>query len=183
MKQANADHFIINQEWVTPEIRAVQAGPEDVAAAQGLLFRTAQWLQSIGSKQWNQLLTGEDRHHIDEAVLRGDVFLFKKEERLAAIVILQQHASEWDRNLWGEDGHDTSVYLHRLAIDREFGGTGLGSAILHWALTGIRFQGKDRIRLDCIADNPGLNRLYSGAGFTLKGQHESGFNIYEKIVR
>lgn len=182
MEEAKNKTWIMGNEFLTPEIRAAQAGSGDIEAVKGLLVQTARWLQSKGSKQWHELLAGEDRHGVAEAVLRGDVFVFKKDEQLAAMVILQQHASGWDRTLWGEDGHDMSIYLHRLAISRDFAGEHLGQAILLWAETGIRFQGKDRIRLDCIANNPALNQLYSGAGFAYKGEHSSGFNIYEKVL-
>lgn len=168
---------------VKPGIRAVQAGAEDKAAVNGLMVQAAAWLQSKGSNQWHELLAGEDRHGVPEAVDRGDVFIFKKGEALAGMVILQQHASAWDRSLWGDEGHESSVYLHRLCINRDFAGEQLGSAILDWAVNGIRFPRKDRIRLDCIASVPALNRLYSGAGFEYRGPAPgASFNLYEKRV-
>ncbi|WP_309272910.1 GNAT family N-acetyltransferase [Paenibacillus sp.] len=173
--------YSITLQEVIPGVIAVQAGPEDKEAVNGLMLQTAAWLQSKGSKQWHELLAGEDRHRVPDAIDRGEVFIFKHDDTIAGMVILQQHASAWDRSLWGEEGHETAVYLHRLCINRDFGGKRLGDAILRWAEQGIRFPGKDRIRLDCISSVPDLNRLYGGAGFTYKGQAPSGFNLYEKM--
>jgi len=175
--------YRIIRDEIKPGIRAMQAGPEDKAAVNDLMVQAAAWLQSKGSKQWHELLAGEDRHGVAEAVDRGDVFVFKKDDTLAGMVILQQHASGWDRSLWGDEGHESAVYLHRLCINRSFAGEELGGAILHWAVNGIRFPRKDRIRLDCIATVPALNRLYSGAGFDYRGQAPGApFNLYEKQV-
>ncbi|GIP28224.1 putative N-acetyltransferase YesJ [Paenibacillus sp. J23TS9] len=177
----NTTKCIIIEQEIKPGIRAIQAGPEDKEAVNDLMVQAAAWLQSKGSKQWHELLAGEDRHGVTDAIDRGDVFIFKQDDTMAGMVILQQHASSWDRSLWGEEGHEPAVYLHRLAINREFGGEQLGSAILQWAEHGVRFPDKDRVRLDCIASVPALNQLYSGAGFTYKGQTPSGFNLYEKM--
>ncbi|MCJ8011908.1 GNAT family N-acetyltransferase [Paenibacillus sp. KQZ6P-2] len=177
----NTTKCSITEQEIMPGVRALQAGPEDKEAVNALMVQAASWLKSKGSRQWNELLAGEDRHGVADAIDRGDVFIFKQDDMIAGMVILQQHASNWDRSLWGEEGHETSIYLHRLAINREFAGKQLGSAILHWAEHGIRFPGKDRVRLDCIASVPALNRLYSGAGFEYKDQSPSGFNLYEKM--
>ena len=51
--------------------------------------------------------------------------------------MLLPEASGWDRRLWGDEGHEESVYLHRLAINRRFAGAGLGRTIMTWAETGV----------------------------------------------
>ncbi|TJY42265.1 GNAT family N-acetyltransferase [Cohnella pontilimi] len=162
------------------EFTASKAQLEDTDAVKRLLVRTAEWLKSKGSTQWSGLLHGEDYHDTAGAIRRGDVYVFHVGGVLAGTVILLQQPSAWDRDLWGDEGHEPSIYLHRLAINRELGGTGLGTRIMRWAETGIRFPGKDRIRLDCIADNPVLNRFYSGLGYEFKGTAPTGFNLYEK---
>lgn len=91
-----------------------------------------------------------------------------------------QQPGEWDLRLWGDGGHEGSVYLHRLAVRRDYAGGGLGTAIMDWALQGIDFPGKTRMRLDCIADNPGLNAFYLGLGYSFMGETDNGFCLYEK---
>ncbi|WP_139991844.1 MULTISPECIES: GNAT family N-acetyltransferase [Paenibacillus] len=168
------------------DIKVFQAKPEDTAEVLELLIQTAQWLKSKGSTQWGGLLHGVDSHQTPEAIKRGEVYIFIQGSVLVGMVMLMQQASAWDRELWGDEGHENSVYLHRLNINREAAGKDLGEAIVHWADSGIHFSGKDRIRLDCIANNEKLNRFYLNCGYTFIGSatNASGeFNKYEKLVK
>ncbi|WP_138756185.1 GNAT family N-acetyltransferase [Paenibacillus sinopodophylli] len=167
-----------------PDIEIFQARFEDTEAVQGLLIQKAEWLRSRGSQQWSGLLQGEDSHQTSEAIGRGEVYLFMQGSMLAGIVMLMQKASAWDLELWGDEGHASSVYLHRLAINRQAAGKNLGEAIVRWAASGIYFEGKDRIRLDCIASNAKLNAFYRSCGYGYKGSavHAMGeFSKFEKL--
>jgi ribosomal protein S18 acetylase RimI-like enzyme len=173
------------QEYINPDIRASQAQPDDTPAVTNLLVRTAEWIRSLGSTQWQGLLQGEDSHDTPAAIRRGDVFAFKSGDTLVGIMLLFRHPSAWDRELWGVEGHESSIYLHRLAINRDFAGRGLGEQMLRWADSGIEFPVKDRIRLDCMADIPYLKAFYRKAGYTFKGEaanHLGRFNLFEKGV-
>lgn len=157
-----------------------QATLEDAAEIQTLLIKTAEWLKSTGSTQWNQILAGKDSHDTGAAIERGEVFVFKHEGVIAAMVILMTEASPWDIKLWGaETNLSTSVFVHRLAINRDYAGLNVGSAVLDWIINGIHIEGKPLVRLDCIEGNDALFRLYSGAGFQFKGAIH-GFNLFEK---
>lgn len=172
--------FTMINEYVTPSIQASRAKPEEAHEAAELLVQTAKWLSGKGSTQWRGLLEGTDMHDMAGAARKGDVYLFRDGGILAGVAMLVREPSEWDRELWGPDGHEGAVYLHRLAINRAYGGQGLGRAILRWAETGIAFPGVNRIRLDCIGDNGTLNGLYRAAGYAYRGQAPNGFNLYEK---
>ncbi|MEB9895601.1 GNAT family N-acetyltransferase, partial [Bacillus cereus] len=136
--------FRIIEERVQDDIYASQAETADTEAIMSLLYRTAAWLNSKGSTQWNELLQGVDVHGMADSIAKGDVFVFKRGGDPAAVVMLLQQPSAWDRELWsslcdkGEAGHDDSIYLHRLAIDRAFAGSQLGHAVLRWVEAGIR---------------------------------------------
>jgi ribosomal protein S18 acetylase RimI-like enzyme len=161
------------------------AKPDDTEAVMSLLVKTAEWLLSKGSSQWNGLLRGEDSHNTPEAIKRGEVFIFKRDEDLVGMLMLMRNPSPWDLELWGDEGHDRAVYLHRLAINRDYAGNDTGSRMMQWVDKGIPFQGKDTIRLDCIADNQVLNSFYSGLGYEHKGAASNPigqFCIYEKKI-
>lgn len=172
--------FKIINEFVNEEVVAEQAKPSDTGAVMDLLKQTALWLKEQGSTQWNALLEGEDSHGTDQAVQRGDVFIFKHEEQVVGMVMLLQQPSDWDVDLWGDEGHEQAIYVHRLAISRAYAGKQLGRKIMEWVESGITFAGKTRIRLDCIAENSTLNRFYSSLGYEYMGLSESGFSKYEK---
>ncbi|MGO4548319.1 GNAT family N-acetyltransferase [Paenibacillus sp. 2TAB23] len=169
---------------IKPDIEVFRARPEDTEAVLQLLVQTAEWLRSKGSRQWSGLLQGEDSHQTPEAIKRGEVYLFMQGSMLAGIVMLMQKESAWDRELWGAEGHESAIYLHRLAINREAAGKNVGEAIVRWAASGIVFEGKDRIRLDCIANNAKLNAFYLNCGYAYKGTAVNAmgeFNKYEMM--
>lgn len=158
-------------------VRALSADTEDVMA---LLYNTAKWLQERGSAQWNALLQGQDTHSTADAILNGDVFLFKQEEQIAGMVILLTTPSPWDRMLWGINSVEDSVYVHRLAINRNYAGQHVGSEILAWIASGIKFPNKRSIRLDCMSGITALESFYRGAGFTCLGHTDNGYLRFEK---
>lgn len=167
------------------ETKAYQAKPEDTEAVLGLLRSTAEWLKSTGSTQWSGLLQGEDSHNTPEAIKRGEVYIFIQESILVGMVMLMQRASAWDRELWGDEGHESSIYLHRLNINRAAAGKHLGEQIVRFADSGIQFAGKDRVRLDCIANNLKLNAFYRSCGYAYKGLASNplgDFSKYEKLT-
>ncbi|WP_068613434.1 GNAT family N-acetyltransferase [Paenibacillus tuaregi] len=187
----------IMQADLNSDIRAFVAEIGDAEAVQGLMLATARWLHSKGSTQWGGLLKGHDDHNVPAAIDRGEVILFRNREdgKLAGMVLLQQQPSAWDRELWelgpeaAEDYNNpdhqgdpgTSIYLHRLMVNRSYAGTGLGRSILAWVETGAAYDGKDRIRLDCIAHNESLNLFYPSCGYTYVGGNGM-FNTYEKML-
>lgn len=175
--------YAIIQSRLDDRLTAEQAALSDLPQITELLLNTARWLQSQGSDQWSGLLRGEDSHRTPEAVRRGDVFVVKDGAVVAAMVMLLRKPSAWDIELWGDAERANAVYVHRLAINREYAGQGLGGKVLDWVSEGIRFPGVDRIRLDCIASNETLNAFYPRMGYTYVGESSNdlaSFSKYEK---
>ncbi|QJC53726.1 GNAT family N-acetyltransferase [Paenibacillus albicereus] len=162
--------------------------PATAAEASELLVGIARWLRGTGSSQWSGLLEGQDSHGLDDAVRRGEAVLFRdmqdgpgrEKGRPAGLVLLLRQPGGWDRELWGERGHEPYLYLHRLAVARAYAGSGLGRAILRWAREGAVHPGKKAIRLDCIAGNPKLEALYRSAGYASLGTSANGFCLFEQ---
>ncbi|GAF09464.1 GNAT family N-acetyltransferase [Paenibacillus pini] len=177
-----AEPFVITNTHLNQEITAAMAVHDDHEAVNGLLLQTATWLKSIGSTSGMRSSWEKISMILLAVFLAGKCLSSDRMMINVGVVILQPRANAWDRKLWGEDGHESSVYLHRLAIHRDYAGQDLGSDILQWALTGIQFAGKDRIRLDCIAGHEKLNALYLRNGFTLIETTPNGFNTYERLV-
>lgn len=155
---------------------ATEADRQDI---HNLLLQTARWLESRGSKQWSALLNGHDVHGTAEAVAAGNVFVFRRGNELSGMVILFAEPTVWDCELWAGEESEKAVYLHRLAIARAHAGSGLGSQILEWAISGICFAGREVMRLDCMAGVGALDRFYRSHGFDYLGERK-GFNIYQR---
>lgn len=149
-----------------------------------LLMDAAKWFQSKGSDQWSGLLEGIDSHRTDEAVTRGDVFIATQDDVIAGMVMLLQQPSDWDRNLWdlAKEAENEAVYLHRLATNRAFQNQQLGKEIFQWCQDSIRFSGIQKIRLDCLANNPFLNDFYQSNGFIYVGEKD-GYSLYEYMYK
>ncbi|MTH53950.1 GNAT family N-acetyltransferase [Bacillus mangrovi] len=158
--------------------KARVAGIEDYREAETLLKETAAWLKAKGSTQWNELAEG-DIPWLKESIDRGEIYLFFMENEAAGMVMLLRDPGEWDVALWGEDQEQRSIYLHKLITSVRHKGTGLGRIILDWVSDSRCFEGRDRIRLDCIESNHVLNEFYQAAGFVYKGS-SGGFCKYEK---
>ncbi len=151
------------------ETKAYLAKQEDTQAASGASGSTAEWLKSTGSTQWSGLLQGEDSHNTPEAIKRGEVYIFMQGSMLAGMVMLLQRESAWDAELWGEEGHESSIYLHRLNINRAAAGKNLGEQIVRWGRFRNPVCRKRSDWLDCIANNPKLNDFYRRCGYAYKG--------------
>lgn len=79
--------FKIENETIADGFYACPAVYEDAESITGLLVRTAEWLRDRGSNQWSGLLKGQDIHDITGSIEKGHVFVYKKDEELAAVVM------------------------------------------------------------------------------------------------
>ena len=177
------EKFTMQTNHLKEQFKMAQAKVEDTGNILSLLIEMAEWFKDNGSTQWNGLLQGIDSHRTEEAILRGDVFICKAEEEIAGMVMLLQKPSEWDKNLWAlqEEQPNEAIYLHRLAIRRKYAKHQLGEEILNWCKGSIRFEGKDKIRLDCLASNEFLNAFYRRTGYTYVGEKED-YSLYEQVI-
>lgn len=82
----------------------------------------------------------------------------------AATITLDRDA---DARLWTpEEIAEPALYVHKLAVDRAYAGTGLGSALLDWAGEQAVQQGAKWLRLDAWSTNLRLQAYYLEHGFT-----------------
>ena len=143
-----------------------QAAIKDAATAMSLLKESAEWLKETGSDQWSDVLKGEDKHGLAQAVEKGEVFFFyNRKKQLAGMVAAWKTPTEWDRLLWQEIGtHQESCYLHRVIIRPEYRRKGYGKELL--AELKQKFRGQvTELRLDCLGSNQKLIDFYRRNGF------------------
>lgn len=96
--------------------------------------------------------------------LRGDIaagglyLVWRGERPVATFSLLER-----DPMFWPFAG-DEALYLHRFAVRRL--AAGAGSHAVAWCLREARRRKRSFVRLDCLADNPGIRRYYERYGFT-----------------
>ncbi|MDN5933055.1 MAG: GNAT family N-acetyltransferase [Pseudonocardia sp.] len=91
--------------------------------------------------------------------------------RGAAVATFTLH---WSDPLWPDDG--AAGYLHRFAVRR--GHAGIGAMLLDRVDGEVRRHGRDRLRLDCGADNLRLRGYHEAAGF----EHHRDVEIPEGVA-
>ena len=168
-------------------------GPEGLPVVSEILLEAAAWLESIRSPLWKASdLTPVS---LKVEVEQGLFFLARCDGEDAGVFSLHLPArcdgedagvfslQEEDEIYWSDADHQGTLYLHKLAVRRNFAKRGVSSFMLEQAIQFARDRGKKFLRLDCDAHRPELNRLYRDFGFTyvdevrLKGDTGSRYQI------
>ena len=108
----------------------------------------------------------------------GGLYLIWRGDRPVATFSLL----ESDSIYWPSAGDD-ALYLHRFAVRRD--AAGAGRRAVAWAIEEARRRGREYVRLDCLAENPGIRRYYESFGFAAVDEtliDEVRFSLYELPV-
>jgi ribosomal protein S18 acetylase RimI-like enzyme len=145
------------------------ATPDDLPGVLALLAETAGWLHTRGIRQWPA--DGFPAARIEPLIAEGTMYVLDDEDAHlegeirvpAATLALDGHA---DPEFWRRADHpESGLYVHKLAVKRDFAGFGLGGTLLDWAALRVAATGRRWLRLDCSKNNPGLQGYYRKLGF------------------
>jgi GNAT superfamily N-acetyltransferase len=136
---------------------------DDAGHVFDIMCDAALWLASRGIDQWRTVPTDGFRKFLNKRVAEWPVYLVQHDGKYVATICLQDS----DVHTWTEPGdRDTPAgYVHGLATRACVRNAGVGKALLDFAERTFREQGKRRIRLDCLIDNPFLTRYYLAFGY------------------
>jgi GNAT superfamily N-acetyltransferase len=137
---------------------------DDLVVILDLLAQGARYARSQGIDQWPERFPEE---LIVAGISCGEVLL-------AAVdgVAVGTLSLIWsDPVFWGQDD-GRAGYVHRLAVDAERRGTGLGGRLLDWAQVQVGRAERSCLRLDCLAQNTQLRTWYRTIGFVHHGDRE-----------
>jgi GNAT superfamily N-acetyltransferase len=140
-------------------VRFLVAAPGQVDEVLTVLDEAAAWLRGRGVEQWPARF---ERSWVEGAVSRGETWLALVGGTVSGTVTLDHSDPVWD----GLPGA-AALYVHRMAVRRP--AAGLGAVILEWAAGVARRQGREALRLDCVAANRRLRAYYEAAGFAHRG--------------
>lgn len=142
------------------DVRVAPSGEPETSAV--IIEEVAAWGASIGFPSWTPgSFTGSGSVGISR--LRGDIannslYLVWRDGRPVATFSLLER----DPMFWPAAG-DEALYLHRFAARRA--AAGVGRHAVDWCLHEARRRGRSCVRLDCLAENPGIRRYYERFGF------------------
>lgn len=133
------------------------------------LIRQARgWLEGKGTDQWSEPWPNRKQRdaRVWRGLLVGATWIVWAGQRAAATVTV---AKTPNSDVWRDADckvDDPAIYAHRLIIDRQFAGWGLGAELIDW--TGLRAHqeyGAKWIRIDVWSSNKGLHDYYMKRGF------------------
>jgi hypothetical protein len=140
-------------------VRFLVAAPGQVDEVVAVLDEAAAWLHGRGVEQWPSRF---EPSWVEGAVRRGETWLALAGGAVSGTVTLDHSDPVWD----GLPGA-AALYVHRMAVRRS--ASGLGAVILGWVVGVARQQGREALRLDCVAANGRLRAYYEAAGFVHRG--------------
>lgn len=157
------------------QIRAAELA--DAETIYSMLTEAARWMENSGIKQWTerQFSLAEVQGYFSN---RTPYIAFDGEVP-AGMFTLQSS----DPDYWKKRNDQQYYYLHRLVVRGPYRSTGLGTALLNWAVRKSAADHKRGLRLDCRASNDKLNSYYQGQGFQFQGVTEKEltlFHLYER---
>ncbi|UJF35508.1 GNAT family N-acetyltransferase [Paenibacillus hexagrammi] len=141
------------------EITILRAAEDDLSDVLRLWLEAAEWLEVKGILQWRP--NSFTQESVLEHYQKTELYIAKLNETIVGSFSIQ-----WsDEFIWEELNNNSSGYIHRLVVARNFKGMNLGIELLTWAERYIQSTGKKASRLDCMADNQHLNTFYRKAGY------------------
>ncbi len=134
----------------------------DIDTVADMWIRSAAWLRSKGSDQWQYPVKIEN---IEAAVATGACWLAYREAEPIGTITLDSNA---EPQYWPpEDEPDNALYVHRMVVEETGRGEEIGSALLDWAGEQAEASGRRWLRLDAWRSNQALHRYYQDRGFEL----------------
>lgn len=164
------------------EIRPARRGELDTVWA--LARRAVAWMNGQGNPQW-----GEDyptRALYEGDIERGELYSAWRGENLLGVACINTDQSpEYAAVDWEIPG--PAMVVHRMAVDPQSQGHGVGSSLLAYAEELARSQGLPVMHVDTYTQNQRMQRLFMGRGFFRRGEiHLHGrplpYPCFEKIL-
>jgi ribosomal protein S18 acetylase RimI-like enzyme len=106
----------------------------------------------------------------DKTLIENEIETFNQWK----IVIDNEVACVWattfdDPLIWEELNNDSSIYIHRIATNKNYRGLNFVQEIVKWSREYAKLHHKKYIRLDTIAGNNSLIAYYQKSGFEYLG--------------
>jgi GNAT superfamily N-acetyltransferase len=136
----------------------IRVGPELACEALGILREAAAWALGRGVNVWADAELREQ--DLLAAAELGQLLMGFSGDRFAATMLLQSS----DPIYWPDAAPHTALYLHKIAVRREFAGLGWLSRLIEFAVNDARDRGVPWLRLDTLCRSP-LEGLYARHGF------------------
>lgn len=156
----------IYREWYD-EITLRKALPEDLPAMVDYYRRAVRFMNNRGVRMWDDLYPTKD--DLEKDIAGNNMYIAEhKGKAIAAAVINCYRDPQYDEVQW-EQPESSYMVIHRMCIDPEYTGMGLGDYMLYHCERMISERGYNHVRLDTFHKNYPALKLYSKFGYKVNG--------------
>jgi GNAT superfamily N-acetyltransferase len=139
----------------------VQAQQKDLDTVLKILVDAGIWLETRGiTNRW--AASTLSRTEFEKRIRQGEIYLATIDERPIGTITLQTS----DMDYWGVNSTSDALYVHKLAVNRDYAGKKIGAKMLEWSGQLARSMSKEFLRLDCDAGDRKIRDYYEKLGFT-----------------
>lgn len=156
-----------------------QATEADIPIIEEILLDVTDYFEKISDPQWRKYdVTWPGLavyFSIDDFCIA-----YLGENPVGCMVILDK-----DNYFWPDIPKGKSLYIHKLAVKRAFGGQGFAHEMIDYVKSLSVERQINEVRLDCRSYKEKLRRLYEDAGFTLVkeaviGDYSAAFYLWKE---
>ena len=136
--------------------------PADIETILGLYRAAVKYQKEKGYNLWPEF----ERSLIEKEILEQRHCKIMQGGKIACVFSVLYN----DPIIWKEKDKEPSLYLHRIATNREFKGKGMMQLICDWSAEHAKQEGRKFLRMDTWGDNENLKNYYLKFGFKHMGQ-------------
>ncbi|MGJ8657847.1 MAG: GNAT family N-acetyltransferase [Akkermansiaceae bacterium] len=174
----------MNTSTTTPDLSVIEfrrIEPEDISDLLTVISETITWLNQSQEKssQWSREDISEES--LLNAHANDEIYIGYHDSQPVCSIIVQQK----DHFFWQGANHDEALYINKLAVTKDYRGSGLAEILVDLATQRANQLGRYYIRLACPTNREKLCKFFtqSSLGFQHKGDIMVGNNthsLYQK---
>ncbi len=159
----SSDFINLNSLEIKGNLNLKQASIFEFDTIFNVLHENAIWLLSKDIFQWPLDWLESLKPEIKVSITSGLFYIAEVDHKKVAVVEIKTEPEE----IWNNDT-TRALYIHKLAIIREYENCHLGQEILSLITLKAIHENIKILRLDCVAHNNKLRSYYESCGFELK---------------
>lgn len=160
-----------------------QAVTQDIPIIESILLNAVKWMDENGLHQWEK--ENIQWQKLSKYYNVDDFYIAYYESIPVACMAL----IDYDPAFWSDIPRGESLYIHKIAVKREYARKGFSKELIDFAKTKAKCLDINAIRLDCHKTRYKVRAIYEKQGFvcveekTLFGRYETALYIYNLEYR
>ena len=152
-----------------------QATEKDIPIIESILEDAVQWMDENGLHQWEA--ENVTWRNLSKYYSISDFYIAYHGESPAACMAM----IDYDPFFWPDIPRGESLYLHKVAVVRQYAGKGFSQELIDFVKTRAKNLGIHSLRLDCHKDRQKVRAVYEKQGFVCV-EEKMLFGSYETAL-